>query len=160
MADTGVPSNTINTATYTTGAQIKAADHSVPHADLKAKYEGHTHDLEDNCVQDAELVDLRVRSIHASEKWALVSGTKSVTIAGGQNLKSEGITFAADAAQGDPAFTATPHFVCTHVGGGYGFVAQAASIISSAAVIRVWEMDGGTHGGTVTVHWHAYGKVA
>lgn len=155
MADTGTPSTTVSLETIS--GQITAAPHNTNYGAIETAFEAHTHDL----------VAERVKSIHATKKYALVSGTKTVTLSSGGAEAT--ITFATDADQGDPSFTVRPRFTATAsqrtVGTGVGSYAVSISEpgttnpSTTACVIYV-ESVGGTEAGDVYVNWLAYGEVA
>jgi hypothetical protein len=158
MADTGTPS--VTTSVETIAGQITAAPHNTNYGDLSTKFNAHTHDLASDCVGDTELDAQRVRSVHATKKYALVSGRKSFTASGTSD--SVTITFATDADQGDPGFTANPRFVAYVIAvtgvGGYAYAyALEPYTTDEIHVSVIWAS---AESGPAFIDWFAYGEVA
>lgn len=164
MADTGTAKSPYNSVTTETiSGEIAAAPHNTNVSNLKSAVEGHVHDLTAGCVDDDELANLRWRSVDASDKWVMVSGTKSVTMTNGAGEAA--LSFAADAEQGDPSFSATPQIVIVGEYPSAGIsqfthpsVINVRAPSPTATTIVATQLDGGSDSGTLTVHWIAVGK--
>jgi len=153
------PNNAITTETVS--GEIQAGPLNTNFGNLEIAVETHLHGLNAQVGWDSMKSNFRPPDTgDSSNRWRMVCGKETIVIAGGQNSKAATITFASDADQGDPSFSAAPRVVATIYGAsvGYAIVTDIAS--SSTATITIYELNGGTTGGTVQVHWMAYGKVA
>ena len=162
MADTGTPSTSI--AVETISGQITAAPHNTNYGEIATDFNAHTHDIVAGAVTDTELDAHRVRSIHASNNYALVSGVKNGTFGALDTYVAVTITFATDASQGDPVFTVAPVVTVAleDVSDGVTIATARVTIAppSTTAVVATVHASAAPGGGTFNVYWMAYGRTA
>lgn len=149
--------------TETIGGEIQAAPLNTGIGNLETAVESHTHPLDSSVGWDSMKSSFRPPDTgDSTNRWRLVSGADDITISGGSNDSNGSVLFATDATQGNPAFTTMPDITaCIYTSSEvYGYVVQLTGVTSTSFNYDVFEMNGGTHGGSLSVRWYAYGKVA
>jgi len=159
---TGTPidasGNAIDTSivTVANGTLADANDIMSSLNDIETDLEGHSHSLDSKVGWDSMLTGYKPPSTgDATNKWRLVCGTETMSVAGG--VGSAVVSFATDSDQGNPSFIATPRVNITPDIGTHDGMFYIDLVNTTTAAIGY---EGAT--GTFTAHifWFAYGKVA
>lgn len=132
--------------------------------DIETDLEGHMHSLDLKVGYDSMIASYRPPDTgDSSDRWRMVCGSKSVTIVDGQNKSPNVLVYFDDESdQGDPSFTTAPRVVltATDAQSHYGYCVQTDAVATTGFSFYVFELDGGSHGEALDIHWTAYGKVA
>lgn len=125
--------------------------------EISLEYQAHTHGLVGCVGHDALVGDQRWKHNDSESDWALVCGSALLVMEGGKAQLS--VTFADDAEQGDPMFTAQPTIGIIAVCGPDELaVFTLLSRTAVGFVALAWERTGTI--GTFTAMWWAFGKVS